>query len=88
MPYDVLYVVLRIRSRRLLISEEKREGHTAPVTRSLSMLMNAPISSKYTSPNWAFLIILVLNRPLSSIINSSIWLLDRPGRRIFPVYSS
>ena len=40
------------------------------------------------SPNLARFIILVLKRPLSSIISNNIWLFDRPGKSILPVYSS
>lgn len=55
---------------------------------SFSIEMKLLFSSKCISPNVLFLIMRWLSLPLTSIMRSSIWLLDRPGKRILPVYSS
>ena len=58
---------------------------TFPVSLSFSTLLKFSKSSKWKLANRAFRSILWLNLPRHSIIARSIWLLLRPGNRIFPV---
>src|SRR6266576_5981585 len=71
--------------------EENRRKETENLTfpnLSFSTLRKSSLSLKWSAAHWPFFNILRLNFPRHSIIERSIWLFERPVKRILPVHSS